>query len=71
VYSDTEDMQFKTIILFRNKILNIYIYGVKIILGTWDDHDYGANDAGEEYPYKRKSAIIFRFFRYSKDAQNK
>lgn len=23
------------------------------ILATWDDHDYGANDAGAEYPKKK------------------
>src|SRR5688572_23934099 len=23
------------------------------ILATWDDHDYGANDAGAEYPMRR------------------
>jgi len=25
------------------------------IIGTWDDHDYGSNDAGLEYPTKRES----------------
>lgn len=25
------------------------------IIGTWDDHDYGANDAGKEYPMKEKA----------------
>jgi alkaline phosphatase D len=25
------------------------------IIGTWDDHDYGSNDAGLEYPSKRES----------------
>jgi len=25
------------------------------IIGTWDDHDYGANDGGLEYPSKRES----------------
>ncbi|MGH7127599.1 MAG: alkaline phosphatase D family protein, partial [Planctomycetaceae bacterium] len=29
------------------------------ILAVWDDHDYGANDAGREYPKKRESQQIF------------
>jgi len=29
------------------------------ILAIWDDHDYGENDAGEEYPFKEESRQIF------------
>lgn len=29
------------------------------ILATWDDHDYGENDAGSEYPHKEASRKIF------------
>jgi alkaline phosphatase D len=29
------------------------------IFGTWDDHDYGRNDSGHTYPYKRESKEIF------------
>ncbi|WP_162052198.1 alkaline phosphatase D family protein [Pontibacter pamirensis] len=25
------------------------------VIGTWDDHDYGRNDAGKEYPHKKES----------------
>ncbi len=25
------------------------------IIGTWDDHDFGRNDAGKNYPYKKES----------------
>ena len=32
------------------------------ILATWDDHDYGADDAGKEYPFKEKSKEIFLDF---------
>jgi Phosphodiesterase/alkaline phosphatase D len=32
------------------------------ILATWDDHDYGANDAGTEYPKKIESQQIFLEF---------
>jgi alkaline phosphatase D len=32
------------------------------ILATWDDHDYGADDAGAEYPIKKESQEIFLNF---------
>lgn len=32
------------------------------IIATWDDHDYGANDAGKEYPQKENSKRIFLEF---------
>lgn len=38
------------------------------MLATWDDHDYGANDAGKHYPLKRASQQHFLdFFGFSKD----
>lgn len=32
------------------------------ILATWDDHDYGENDAGRYYPFKEASKAIFLNF---------
>jgi len=32
------------------------------ILATWDDHDYGRNDAGAEFPIKKESAKLFLDF---------
>jgi len=32
------------------------------VLATWDDHDYGENDAGRHYPFKRESKEIFLKF---------
>lgn len=32
------------------------------VLATWDDHDYGENDAGRYYPYKKESKEIFLDF---------
>jgi len=32
------------------------------MLSTWDDHDFGANDAGEEYPMKDTSKQLFLNF---------
>ena len=31
------------------------------MLTTWDDHDYGLNDAGGEYPYKEQSEALFEY----------
>jgi alkaline phosphatase D len=31
-------------------------------IATWDDHDYGANDAGKDYPFKQQSKAIFLKF---------
>ena len=32
------------------------------VLATWDDHDYGENDAGADYPFKEESRRIFLDF---------
>jgi alkaline phosphatase D len=33
----------------------------KIVLGTWDDHDFGAMTAGEEYPLKSQQLCCWIF----------
>lgn len=39
------------------------------VLATWDDHDYGANDAGRWYPKKEASKQIFMdFWNISEDS---
>lgn len=39
------------------------------IVATWDDHDFGMNDVGAEYPLKNESREIFAdFFGESKDS---
>nr|WP_136251787.1 alkaline phosphatase D family protein [Ningiella ruwaisensis] len=38
------------------------------IMGTWDDHDYGDNDAGKEFPLKKESQQAFLdFFGFATD----
>jgi alkaline phosphatase D len=32
------------------------------VIATWDDHDYGVNDGGSEYPKKAESAALFLDF---------
>jgi alkaline phosphatase D len=40
------------------------------VIGTWDDHDYGENDAGKEYPEKEGSKkLLLDFLDVPKDAK--
>jgi len=32
------------------------------VLATWDDHDYGSNDAGGDFPYKDEAKALFLDF---------
>ena len=39
------------------------------IMATWDDHDYGANDQGKDYPLKQQSQRAFLdFFQFPADS---
>lgn len=64
IYGDTEDM-----VLLKQKwnLLDAQpgfqtLKQFCQILGTWDDHDYGGDDAGAEYPKKRESQGLFLDF---------
>lgn len=64
IYADTEDMD---VLRARYALLDKQPGYQKLkktcpILATWDDHDYGANDAGAEYPKKRESQQVFLDF---------
>ncbi len=64
IYGDTEDMA-----VMRAKYAKL---GAKPgfqelrkkskVIATWDDHDYGVNDGGFEYPKKKESAAAFLDF---------
>ncbi|WP_081997722.1 alkaline phosphatase D family protein [Wocania ichthyoenteri] len=41
------------------------------ILATWDDHDFGWNDAGKEYPFKEESKDIFLDFFEEPDSSSR
>ena len=64
VYSDTEDMRFLENNYTIQKQDSDYLSFIKdkIVMGTWDDHDYGANDGGENYPFKRESQQLLLNF---------
>ena len=64
IYADTEDME---VMRAKYATLNAdpgfsLLRATCPILATWDDHDFGRNDAGEEYPKKRESQKIFSDF---------
>ena len=66
VYGDTEDMR-----LLRGKYARqdavpgfAKMRRRTVLLGTWDDHDYGVNDGGAGYPKRAESREAFLdFFR--------
>src|SRR5437879_8884535 len=70
IYADTEDMD---VMRAKYALLDKQPGYQKLkktcpILATWDDHDYGANDAGAEYPKKREAQQVFLdFFGVPKD----
>ena len=65
VYGDTEDMdklREKYNMLGANPEFADFREKVPV-LATWDDHDYGKNDAGSEYPKKEESKkVMLEFF---------
>ena len=62
IYGDTEDMEVLKTKWSALTSRPDYIAFKKAtpILATWDDHDYGMNDAGVEYPMKKESQALFR-----------
>ena len=64
IYSDTNDMEVLQDSYKVQKQNESYAnFGSKVeIIGTWDDHDYGVNDGGTEYPEKAASQQLFLDF---------
>lgn len=64
IYGDTDDMQ-----VLQSKYAKMnakpefqHLRSHVPTVATWDDHDYGANDAGKEYPFREQSKQIFLDF---------
>ena len=64
IYGDTEDME-----VLRRKYqqlgdnYNYQLLKAKCpVIATWDDHDYGVNDGGKNYPKKAESQKVFLEF---------
>jgi alkaline phosphatase D len=64
IYADTEDMNEMRAkyALLANQPGYQKLKRSCTVLATWDDHDYGQDDAGVEYPKKRQSQQIFLDF---------
>ncbi|MBI2804710.1 MAG: alkaline phosphatase family protein [Planctomycetes bacterium] len=71
IYGDTQDM---TVMKQKYDLLAAIPGWRKLtktcpILATWDDHDYGANDGGADFPKKDESQRLFLdFFGIAKDS---
>lgn len=64
IYAD-ETSPLERSLLYKGLLHNPYYKDFNarhLILGTWDDHDYAANDAGGEYPFKEASKKAFLDF---------
>ncbi|MEN7549105.1 alkaline phosphatase D family protein [Rapidithrix thailandica] len=57
IYGDTEDMTVlkQKYTLQKSHTEYQYLINHAQVLGIWDDHDYGVNDGGKEYPMKKES----------------
>jgi alkaline phosphatase D len=66
VYADTADLDRMREIYARQRAVPGYAAllaeGRIPVIGTWDDHDYGKNDAGKEFPAKAGSQQAFLDF---------
>ena len=71
IYGDTDDMTVlkdKYDLQLNNEGYKNFAANTKV-LGTWDDHDYGRNDAGIGYPYKIESQqLALDFLNISKES---
>ncbi len=64
VYADTEDMKVMKEKYDKQKSNSEYQKLLQScpVLGIWDDHDYGENDAGKHYPKKMESKKLMLDF---------
>lgn len=64
IYGDSDDMSVMKAKYLRQKYAPAYqIFREKVpVIGTWDDHDFGANDAGKEFPKRSESQELMLNF---------
>lgn len=64
IYGDTEDMELMAEKYQLQKEIPQYqeLLANTAMIGTWDDHDYGANNAGKYYPKKKESKALLLDF---------
>lgn len=74
IYADTKDMEVmkKKYQMLADKPSYQHLKKNVPIVATWDDHDYGWNDIGRHYPFKKESKEIFlEFFEEPKDSERR
>lgn len=61
IYGDTEDMAVLEEKYRQQKQQPDYaqLAASTRVIGVWDDHDYGVNDGGKEYPQREESQRLF------------
>jgi alkaline phosphatase D len=64
IYGDTENMDTLKAKYNKQKSNPVYqkLMQSTSIIGVWDDHDYGVNDGGKEYPRKKESQQLMLDF---------
>ncbi len=64
IYADTKNMQVMAdkYSVVKNNIDYRRLLACSPVVGIWDDHDFGWNDAGKEYPMKRESKRLMLDF---------
>ncbi|MBC8155124.1 MAG: alkaline phosphatase family protein [Bacteroidetes bacterium] len=64
VYGDTESMDTLRAKYDRQKANPVYqqLRQSASVIGVWDDHDYGVNDGGKEYPRRAESQQLMLNF---------
>ncbi|WP_343485835.1 alkaline phosphatase D family protein [Allomuricauda sp. d1] len=64
IYADTDDMAKMRAMYAEQNAVDGYaqLKEATFITGTWDDHDYGLNDGGEEFEVKQESQQVFLDF---------
>lgn len=64
IYADTDDMQkLARMYEAQNRVPGYkQLTALTPIIGTWDDHDYGLNDGGTEFVFKKESQQKFLDF---------
>ena len=72
VYGDFNDFKAERLLSAYSKLnKNKYFLNLKRnteIYAIWDDHDYGTNDGGKNWPFKKKAQSIFLdFFNINKN----
>ncbi len=74
IYADTENMDSMQQMYIKQKSNPEYqkLLNTTAIIGTWDDHDFGTNDGGKEYPKKKQSQkLLLDFLDVPKRAQQR